>query len=106
MFIFRHEKAEIARLQEEISRERTKLAADTRELLPQAKKAAAMGSAVLALRRIVPLLRPVVVAGAQRSFSKRRRKRIFKLVALGAAAFGAYKLLGNGEHAEDATEEA
>ncbi|WP_309381875.1 hypothetical protein [Cerasicoccus frondis] len=95
MSIFRHEKEEIARLKEEISAERIRLGLETRELLPQARKAAAMGSAAFALKRFAPLLRPVIFAIAQRSLSGGGKKRIFKVAALGAAAFGAYKLLGS-----------
>lgn len=95
MFIFRSEKEEIARLKEEISRERVQLGMSTQELLPQAKKAAAMGSAVFAIKRFAPLLRPVIFAVAQRGLRKGTGKGLFKIAALGAAAFGAYKLLGS-----------
>ncbi|GHC01221.1 hypothetical protein [Cerasicoccus arenae] len=99
MYIFTSEKKEIARVKERIHAQRIELLEEVSELLPQASKAAAMGSIAFTLKRLTPLLRPVLFGFAQRAISSRGRgkRRFLKIATLGALGFGAWKLLGNNE---------
>lgn len=92
MFDIRHQEQKINELKVRLGLERQAVAAQLQVLVPQARRAAALGSLSWGMRKALPLLKPLVVGLVGRGVSKTMPGRLMKLAGLAITAFGAWRL--------------
>ncbi len=97
MFGIRRQKQRITVLKERLRAERQAAGYHLRTIMPQAKRAATIGSIAWGFRRALPLLiRPLAFGLINRSIRFRGTRRLLKIAGIAAAGFGAWKIFGPG----------
>lgn len=103
MFIFDAEKKEIDRVKERIAIERIQLRAEAVKLGPAARKGAMIGSVALSIKKLKPILRPVMIGLVQRSIAKHGKRGVLGAVGLIVASYATWRVFrarGDSEHGD------